>query len=535
MFACLAVLLAGVLALSGLTSNFEDAAAMVPPEVLADRSEQLLSELGLSLPARGSEWGFLDHVVASDPIDRVLFWHRQSVPRPLPLFVDRAFEASTLASGVDVPATLTSENLFIMFDPTGDLVYLNAGAPFGSMVGGPAGAFDTSGWARLFEAAGLDRARMVPDPGVEIPVFGDQRAAWITEGNSPTGAAVRVQAASFRGRPVFFAAETTDASSKTREDQLRRRSRLDRWVRTPLYLLVVIAALGLGVHSVVRERSDLRGAAVLAATVVGVGVLASVLTMGRVRHPLATAEMAVVGSLLDIVAGSIAVGLCYLGLEPLIRRHRPHALIAWTRLLAWNPRNEAVGLSVTVGAVAGSLWAIIQEVDRVVLELLGFDLTWGWLGAEQLNAAIGLGNIFGAALREVEGAIVGGLLIAVLFALLGRFFARRALAWVAFVAVVGLVYGIDAGAHLPASVPTVGLAAGVLSLVLLDRFGLLALVVAMLCNGLLTTFPMTLDRDVWFAGAGYFAIVVVLFIGVAGLLIVRADRGSRALRSTLKV
>ncbi len=526
LLAVLVALLVGVLVLSGPSATFHDTASMVPPEVLADRSQKLLSELGSGEPVRRGDWGFLDNVVAADPIDRVLFWHRWSVPKPLPPFVERAFEASSLVRGVDVPETFTRENLFMMLDPTGDLVYLNAGAPFGSRVGGPASAANLPDWDRLFESAGLDRSQMIPEADVAIPIFADRRAAWTSEGESGSGATVRVQAAAFDGRPVYFAAETMDPESHVREHQLRRRLWLDRWIRTPLYVVVVLAALGLGVQSILRERSDLRGAVVLAATVLVVGVLASAFTAGRVRHPLASSEMTLLRYLVDTVIGSMAVGLVYVGLEPLIRRHRPQALIAWSRLLAGNPGNEAVGLSLLVGSLAGSLWAILQEVDRITLEFFGLDLTWGWLGADQLNAATSLGTIFGTALREVEGAIVGGLLTAVLFVLVARLIPRQAVVWIVFTFVAAIIYGIDAGAHLPASVLTLGLAVGAMSLAVLHRFGLLALVVATLCDGLLIAFPMSWDRGVWFAQAGYFAIALVLAVGVFGLLLVRSGRRS---------
>jgi hypothetical protein len=210
-----------------------------------------------------------------------------------------------------------------------------------------------------------------------------------------------------------------------------------------------------------------------------------------------------------------------MGLEPLVRRHRPQALVAWSRLIAGNARNRAVGGSLLIGALAGALWMMLGELDRIWVESMGLDLSWGWLGAGQLNASVSLGTVFGTALRELEGAVIGGLLAAVLFALTARLRAPRALGAAAFVTVAAAIHGIDSGAHLPVSVLTLGLAVGVLWLVVLHRFGLLSLVVAVLCYGLLTAYPITLDRGVWFAQAGYFAIAMVLMIGVLGVVLAR--------------
>jgi hypothetical protein len=285
--------------------------------------------------------------------------------------------------------------------------------------------------------------------------------------------------------------------------------------------VLVLVALGLGVHSVIRERSDLRGAAVVAAALLGLGALGAVVTAGHVGHPLASTGLTFISRLVEMVLGAIAVGLCYVGLEPLVRRHRPQVLIAWSRVLAGSVANRAVGLSLLVGAVAGALLALAGTLDRFVVELAGLDPTWGWLRAHQLNASVSLGTIVGTALREVEDATVGGLLAAVLFAVTTRPAVRRALGWAGFIAVVAVVYGIDSGAHLPLSVLTVGVVAGVVTLVVLHHFGLLALVTTMLCTGLLTAFPVTLDRSLWFAQGGFFAVSMVLAVGLVGALLMR--------------
>src|SRR5215207_7435084 len=60
-------------------------------------------------------------------------------------------------------------------------------------------------WSRLFAEARLDPARFSPvEPPSFVPVSADARAAWI--GPSPDGAGVplRIEAAAFAGRPVYF-------------------------------------------------------------------------------------------------------------------------------------------------------------------------------------------------------------------------------------------------------------------------------------------------------------------------------------------
>ena len=519
MLVALAAALAGFLALAGPSAVLEGVRRFKAPEVLVDHSERLLSDLELGDASDKADWGFLDNVAAADPVDRVLFWYRQEGPRPLPDFVARAFDSGGLFGQFDRAEAIRREPLFVMLDPTGELVFLNAGTSFGSRVGGVVGEAGDFDWSRLLGPAGLQGVDLVSHPETVLPVASDERAAWTAKDPRWPDATIHVEAASFEGVPVYFAAETVDGGSNARHEQLRRRESLDRWVRSPLYLLIVLGALALGAHSIVHNRSDLRRAAVLAGVVLVVGLLAAVLSAGRPEHPLASSGITLLGHVLDICMGALAVGLCYVGLEPLIRRYRPQALIAWNRLLAGGVIDRSVGYGLLVGALAGTIWASAAELDRIVIAALGLDPTWGFLGADQLNAAVGLGSMLSTALGQVEGAIAGGLLSAVLFALLNRWLKPRWLARAVFAGLIALIFGIDNGAHLPLSIATLGLVSGVMALVLLYRFGLLTLVAALLATGLLIAFPMTTVGGVWFAQGGYLAIGLVLLLGVVGAVL----------------
>ncbi len=515
----LAALLAGVLVLAEPSAVLEGVGRFKAPEVLADQSERLLDDLTLGDGSSAADWGFLDNVAAADPVDRVLFWYRQEGTRPLPDFVARAFDTGGLFGQFDRAEAITREPLFVMLDPTGELVFLNVGTSFGSRVGGVVGNSEDFDWSLLLEPAGLQGVELVPDLQAVLPVASDERAAWTADDPRRPGATIHVQAASFEGLPVYFAAEAVDQESPARHEQLRRRARLERWVRAPLYLLIVLVAFALGAYSIVHDRSDLRRAGVLAAVVLVVGLLAAALSAGRPEHPLVSSGMTLLGFVVDICLGALAVGLCYVGLEPLVRRYRPQALIAWNRLLAGDVIDRSVGYGLLVGALAGTVLAMAVEVDRIVVAAFGMDPTWGFLGADQLNATVGLGSMLAAALGQVEGAIVGGLLSAVLFALLSRWLKPRWLAWGAFAGLIALNFGIERGTHMPLSIATLGVVGGAMVLVLLYRFGLLTLVAALLACGLLTAFPMTTVRGAWFAQGGYLAIGLVLVLGLVGALV----------------
>jgi hypothetical protein len=219
----------------------------------------------------------------------------------------------------------------------------------------------------------------------------------------------------------------------------------------------------------------------------------------------------------------LVVGLCYLGLEPFVRRRRPQNLIAWTRLLSGRFRDRSVGGSLLVGAAAGAGLALLGQLDRVILALAGVGVTASSLTADRLNAVLGQGQLLGVALQQVYSSIVAGLLMLFLIAFLLRLLPWRWFAVSIFVLIIAVVTGIQDGAHLPLSVVTLGLPSAFLVLFVLDRFGLLTVVTASFAASVLSLYPMTLERGAWFAFGGYFAIGLALAIGGLGLLLASMD------------
>jgi serine/threonine-protein kinase len=520
----LAMMLAGVLLLADPSSHFDDLKVLKPPAVLADRAERMLDDLGYDVRPDEQKWGFLNNRAAADPLWSVLFWYRERTPREAPAFVKQVMEASTLEAEIEVPEAVSHEALLLMLDHTGRLAYLHDGPTFGSHFAASPDPEDRYDWPPLLGVAGLDNAQLEADVESVLPVFSDVRAAWRGTDPDRPGQQLEVEAAAFDGRPVYFAVQRVDQSSQKRWQQLQRRSRLRRIVYTPLYWLVALTGLVLGVYNVVLGRSHLRGAAVLIGAVLGVELLAGLASAGGVSHPLASSKLAVAGDLVDIVTASLAVGLCYLGMEPFVRRRRPQTLIAWNRLLTGRVRDRTVGVSLLVGAVAGTGLAVLSELDRIVMRWLGLEVTAGALSAERLNASLGAGAVLGTALGQLNTAIVGGILVLFLGVLLSHLLRKPWLAHSVFVIALAAITTTQGGAHLPASWLTIGLPNAVIILFLLYRFGLLTVVASELAVLLLGAYPITTEPGAWFATGGYFAIAAVFTVGAIGFLLTWLDR-----------
>jgi serine/threonine-protein kinase len=528
--ALLAILVV-VLVLADPAAKYENVRDFKAPEVLADRAERMIRQFGYVNTAVDSEWGFIHNPAVGGQETSTLFWYRQRSPRAVPDFVATVIDLSTFESDIEVPEAVTHESILLMLDQAGRLVYLHVGPYFGDAFGVEEAGNDLFDWSALLAAAGLADGRLQVESSTVLPVLSDARASWTASIGGEPDRRVRAQAAALAGRPVYFAVEATDPGAEDRWLQVQRRSRIRRYVATPLYLIVVMMALTMGAYNAVNERCDLRGAGVLVVGVLAVEIVAILLGGAGPPNPLSSGQLAVAGQLLIIVTASLGVGLCYVGLEPFVRRRRPQTLIAWSRLLAGRIVDRAVGTGLLVGAVAGSILVLIAELDRMLVPWLGLESTITVPGANQLNAVAGLGPLLGTALDQLHTAIVGGVLILFLAVALGHFIKVRWLAPAIFVVLIGVIYTVNTGANLPLSLLTNGVPSAMIALFLLHRFGLFTFVAADLVHGLLSAYPMTTVSKLWFAQGGYFAIVTVALVGVIGFLLIRADRNAVATSS----
>ncbi len=238
----------------------------------------------------------------------------------------------------------------LVLDPRGRLVELEVVPP--AVVAPRAGA--TADWAALFTAAGLEANGLVPaTPRWMAPVASDERAAW--EGTIPDhpDLAMRVEAAAYAGRPVYFVVATPWG-----RPTLQRPEGLDReqWaavaIAGALLGTVLVGGLVLARRNLRLGRGDRAGALSIASAVFAIGIATQLLgadptmTVGGIASLLWHAATQALGF-------SVLAWLLYVALEPYVRRNRPELLVSWTRLLAAEWRNPMVGRDTLVGALLG--------------------------------------------------------------------------------------------------------------------------------------------------------------------------------------
>ena len=102
----------------------------------------------------------------------------------------------------DDPPLDVSGMTLVRLNPLGRLTQLIAVPP---QVEKPAGAASSPDWAPLFSAAGLDPSKWPPaQPMWTPPVYSDARAAWTGSLAERPNIPMRIEAAAYRGKPVYF-------------------------------------------------------------------------------------------------------------------------------------------------------------------------------------------------------------------------------------------------------------------------------------------------------------------------------------------
>jgi serine/threonine protein kinase len=476
-----------------------------PPQVLAERSRQLLASVGDDTKPLDHEYWF-DTSVDIGTTRSLRFIFRTS---PLPVKPSNLLNVVTRSDPpMDVPGMA-----IVTLDPSGKLL---AFSRIVSAAQAPAGA---SAWADVFREAGLDFAtfdRVSADRRPPVPH--DDVAAWVPRQSD--SATVRVTGATLAQRPVDFdAADQASADERRRNVISTRRSPLSDgilWV----FVIVIFTGTAIMVRRNLRAgEGDLNGARTLATVVVGGGVLSILL---QAHHVLDLYHELIV--LLSGVAWSLLWGgfswLAYVAFEPHVRRLWPRALITWTRVLSGRVRDPLVGRDLLVGMLAGtattvaSLLIIMMDNRAPSEEALAPAL------ASLRSSRLFASRLVFLALDSVQFAL-GGLFMLLFL----RLVLRRT--WVAVVVLVLLNVPLTAWNWSLSAVLYALATAGLFGTVVL-RIGLFAVVVMLATERLLTRLPITLDFDAWYIGSSVFVLLLVLGVALWAFRLTLLREGVRA-------
>ncbi len=418
----------------------------------------------------------------------------------------------------------------VSVDLQGHLCWLRAAPPRVDRTVGPLPEED---WSALFEAGGLDIDDFEPTaPTLQPPDFADLRRAWTGVLPGPDGRPVRVEAASYRGRPVYFNKVISSRPAWSEEVEARIEESSTPMMALGIFMLAVLGLLtGGAVLIAVRNlrlgRGDRKGAMRLAILVFSLRMLHWIVTGHHVGSfdEIFLPVIAICGAL----GLAVLMWVLYIALEPYIRRLWPQALVSWSRALAGKWRDPLVGRDVLIGFAWSAAWGI------PIWSLLWWGQALGWVPlipdiplSTLRGGRFALGQLFSILLTSLAFSLA----FIVLFLVLRLVLRKTWLAAGAFALIYGaylaLAFAALSGGRLGAGSVLFGLIFGfgvtVLALVLLIRFGLLASIGWNLLGQLMSSYPVTAD-----VAAPYFAIsllgpIVVLAIAVAAFKVSLAGR-----------
>jgi serine/threonine-protein kinase len=495
-----------------------------PPDVLAQKAREVIGAFGYTGPStdRAYDYFFAGNYrryaetretpaeyqaqLARGQPPLVYFWYRQS-----PQYLE-PFNAYFRVSQFDPPVVVAGEVL-LWLDQRGRLLNFQA-APPREDYSHPSERDPE--WGRFFSAAGLDRERFTPTvPQWIPPITFDARAAWTGTFEDATPTPVRIEAAAWKGRPVYFRI----IGPWTEFQGIPIRSSIENavdWVGIGLIVIVLAAATFIAWRNYGLGRGDLRGSSRLAA-------IALIITLFRwfldAHHlPTFAESLSLFLALGSALCSAVIYWVLYMTIEPFVRRRRPQSLITWTRLLAGGIRDPLVGGHILAGVALGigfAIWSTLQSF--LLLERGAVPLHNLW----QISVLRSAGSSVSAWLYNLEDAVTSAQGLFVLFLLLLAVVRRKWAATVLFVLLIAVP-------SLSSNHPLIdaaywGVQLGLVPWIVL-RFGLLPMTVAFFVSYVLKGFPLTADFSAWYASTTLFALVTVLTLAVWSYRIALAGR-----------
>ena len=482
-----------------------------PPDVLIQKARDLARELGYTAKPASTAHGFvydrdyLQYVERTDPSPTrwarlntgqpppIVFWYRQS-PRPLR---PEAFGLG-LVTPADPPPTVTGM-LSVYLDPQGRLVQFAAVPPQVDDTPAPAAQPD---WTRLFEAAGLDMTRFSGTAPKWTPLgICDARAAWTGAYPGQPSDSLRVEAASWRGRPIYFQIiGPWTRPERMQSFQLTAGVRAEEIAGVTLSLLLLVAAALLARRNARQGRGDRSGAFRLAALT---GAVYMLIWIFGGSHVTDLGELRLFGGACGyaLLLGT-GVWMLYMAVEPFVRRRWPHSMITWNRLLAGSFRDPLVGRDLLVGVTLGVAGALLAGSDQFIMMRFGATPSTTVIPAALLDVRRAIAMFLVVFPNTVAETLIWFLLLFILRTILRR-------DWLAAAAFVLLFTAFSALASSGPLALEVVFSAIEMTLIvfIMLRFGLVALIASAFAYMLLMLFPITADFSAWYAGTSLFALL----------------------------
>lgn len=491
-----------------------------PPEVLRQKARELINRLGYDSRPTDSyfdfdyDTDFINYVEKNDKPrpnwSQVLttqppvlqFLYRQSPQYMAASDFHDVLLTPGVVSKTDPPTTL-SGMINVALDPHGRLLYFQAIPPEKDNEAAPSTPID---WNPLLTAAGLEPSQLQSAAPIwNSLASSDTRAAWT--GKWPgSSRPLRVEAASYHARPVFFAivGEWTEPPRMKPTEQSTSKK-----IGRVIGLVMLISVLGFGVFlarlNYRRGRGDRAGAFRLASM-----MFAIEMALWLCRSNLVP-DIQTFGLFIIAVSTALCIAgltwVLYLALEPYVRRYWPQSIISWSRVMSGRLRDPLVGRDVLFGVMLGTVWLLIFNVVHILVLRMGAAPPLA-----QSDYLLGIRQALSAWMYQIPMAVLATLEFFFLVLALKIVLRRDWLAAIAFVAIFTAAKTLGSS-YLAVELPAMILIYGIAVLIVV-RFGLVPLACAVFTVDLLANVPFTADLSAWYASTGI--LVLLSVVALAG-------------------
>lgn len=490
------------------------------PEVLAYQASDLLKNFGYAdLPSDvaygfGEDASYIGYVrnkgATSEDWKKIesgqpvcyYFWYRHS-PRTL------VSPGSIKVSPWDPPMTSSGmANIFL--DPRGRLIEFHAVPP---QVDSSASTARID-WSALFNASGLNISDFTPVASEWTPPsYADTRAAWEGAMADHPEIPVRIEAAAYQGRPVYFQIIPPWEKPYRQEEAAGRANRQAAGIILAIvFFAVIIASLLIARSNLRLGRGDRKGAFKIGLFVFLTSFVGQMIGADHVPTLGGEVDIFYKGAAWSLFLAAIS-WLLYIALEPHVRRRWPRLIISWSRLLAGGYRDPMVGRDVLIGSLLGfghtlsiySIYFTSEWVGKPIPPIPGIDPAM--LGGIRVVIL----NLTSTSVPQWLALAMGFLFLLLLFyTLLRKEWLAAVTLWLIFAAVEILAFAVPGPLTLwisPLIISTLGVIA-------VARFGLLTTLSFQFFFDLSFHYALTPDLSAWHAQATFVIIPIIIAAGI---------------------
>lgn len=490
------------------------------PEVLAERADSILKKIGYNNPPTDTAYDFsFDgsyRAFAEKDSSSANRWERLNTGQPVWLYFwyrssPRYFEPWENADvNLSDPPMDVSGMTSVFLDVRGRLIRFEAIPP---QTDEKTAEKTNTDWAILFTEAGLDiKNYKETESKWTPPGFADERKAWEGFHIDHPEIPMRVEAAGFNGKPVYFQI-VAPWDKPARETQFTQTTakKTSNIILTIAFFCALITAVFVARHNLKVGRGDTKGAFRLVLLIFSTITLAQMIAADHV--PTLWGELAIFFQIasLALFIGAL-VWVFYIAVEPFVRRRWSELIISWSRLLAGDFRDPMVGRDILVGGILGLCHTSVIYLMNLMPRALGYDVQpVDGLDLETLMGMRGImvSFLFAFALPTFYAVASPFLLLLLLAVLRKKWLAAIAL-WTFVFAANGLAFASRGpwvnwiGTFLIATITVISIA----------RFGLLAHYSFFFFWILTFSIALTSDFSSWYSGATFFSFFVIMGLSI---------------------